>query len=143
MIPLCDLYFCICHATMLLGRVLCSWHVCVNVSHPISIFCPIYYSIKTGGSDTLLPADDSQTMWSALDSWCHLSVRIPAPAQTLMFNHFVMLLLGLAQARLPLLIYARLVYGGKNSLNYPPRTSQPPPPRPTPLFNLRLFTFRC
>lgn len=84
-----DLYFGICTGTMLLGRVLCSWHVCVNVSYPISIFCPIYYSVKTGGSDTLLPAHESQTMWAAL--WCHLSEEMPIPVQTWMFNHFYML----------------------------------------------------
>lgn len=84
-----DLYFGICTGTMLLGRVLCSWHVCVNVSYPISIFCPIYYSVKTGGSDTLLPTHDSRTMWAAL--WCHLSEEIPIPVQTWMFNYFYML----------------------------------------------------
>lgn len=47
--------FSACPGTVLLGRVLCSWHVCVNVSYLIPIPCPIYYSIKTGGSDTLLP----------------------------------------------------------------------------------------
>lgn len=68
-----NLYFCVCAGTMLLGRVLCSRHVCVNVSHPISIFCPIYGSAKTGGSDTLLPADDSLAAWSMLILQWHLS----------------------------------------------------------------------
>lgn len=71
-----NLYFCVCTGTMLLGRVLCCRHVCVNVSHPISIFCPIYGSAKTGGSDTLLPADDSLAAWSMLSLECHLS---PSP----------------------------------------------------------------
>lgn len=56
-----DSYFHICTGTVLLGRVLRSWHVCVNVSYPIPILCPIYYSIKTGGSDTLLPG--GMTLW--------------------------------------------------------------------------------
>lgn len=50
---------------------------------PFPILCPIYYSIKTGGSDTLLPGDDSQTMWSVLNVWCHVFFLIPSPVQEL------------------------------------------------------------
>lgn len=52
---LCDLYFGVVAGTMLLGSV--AFLVCECKRIPsISMFCPRYASIKTGGSDTLLPA---------------------------------------------------------------------------------------